>query len=146
MKDKQQEAEQCFGSGYNCSQSVLSVFSKEFGIDKNTALKLAAGFGGGMKKGEVCGAVTGALMVIGLKYGTSENTNEEAKQNASEKLLTFQKKFVNRNGSLLCKTLLGYNLSVEEELKIIEEKGLFKSICPNLVKHSVAVIEELNGK
>ena len=146
MKDKQKEAEKYFSSGYNCSQSVLSVFSKELGIDKNMATKLATGFGGGMKKGEVCGAVTGALMVIGLKYGTSENANEEAKQNASVKVLAFQEEFVKQNGSLLCKTLLGYNLSVEDELKIIEEKGLFRSICPDLVKCSVAIVEELDGE
>ena len=72
------EAVKLFNSGYVCSQAVFAAFSPKLGLEKNQALKIGACFGSGMRKGEVCGACTGALMVLGLKYGESKAMSNEA--------------------------------------------------------------------
>jgi len=65
-----EEAVSCFADGFSCSQSIVSTYGTEFGVDREKALKISTGFGGGMGRlGGTCGAVTGAIMVIGLKYG-----------------------------------------------------------------------------
>jgi C_GCAxxG_C_C family probable redox protein len=70
MKSKVNEAEACFSNGFNCCQSVLSTYGKGLGLGEREALKIASGFGAGIAyMGDICGAVTGAFMVIGLKYG-----------------------------------------------------------------------------
>jgi len=83
MSDKSILATQTFSNGYNCSQSVLSVFAEDFGMKKDCCLRLASPFGSGIaRRQETCGAVTGALMVIGLKYGKGEHGLEADKANA----------------------------------------------------------------
>jgi C_GCAxxG_C_C family probable redox protein len=68
--DKVDSAVSSFKEGFNCSQSVFSTYSRLFGLNHEVALKIAQGFGGGFARmGQTCGAVTGAFMVIGLKYG-----------------------------------------------------------------------------
>ena len=69
MTGKEQKALELFSNAYNCAQSVLGVFCEDGELDRDIALKLANGFGGGLRCGEVCGAVTGAVMAIGLKCG-----------------------------------------------------------------------------
>ena len=59
-----------FSNGYACSQAILSEYCERFNLDVETALKLAAGFAGGMRYGGTCGVVTGAYMVLGLHFGT----------------------------------------------------------------------------
>ena len=78
--EKSIKAKSRFENGYACSQAVLSTLSPELGLDENTAFKVASAFGGGMvRHGEVCGAVTGALMALGLKYGSNNEDEEDAK-------------------------------------------------------------------
>ena len=70
-----------FRGDFNCSQSILSTYCTQYGLDRDIALKLATGFGGGMGRlGRTCGAVSGAFMVIGLKYGMGLNNDTEAKE------------------------------------------------------------------
>ncbi|MDD2550794.1 MAG: C-GCAxxG-C-C family protein, partial [Bacteroidales bacterium] len=79
INDPVSEALELFKSGFNCSQAVLAAFSEECGISRETALKIACPFGGGIGGyGRTCGALTGGLMVIGLKYGATKATNLEA--------------------------------------------------------------------
>ena len=92
-----------FAEGYNCSQAVLSAYAPDLGLADETALKIAAGFGGGMgRMAETCGAVTGALMVLGLKYGAT-SPEREAKERVYERVREFAKRFKARNGSLVCR-------------------------------------------
>ena len=71
-----------FKNGFNCSQALLATFAADFGLSEEVALKVATQFGGGARKGEMCGAVSGALMVLGLKYGHYHYDAPEEKANA----------------------------------------------------------------
>ena len=88
------ESIELFENGYMCSQAVFAAFSPQLGVDKDKALKIGACFGSGMRKGEVCGACTGALMVLGLKYG-------ESKDKSNEVCKTFLDEFKNENGDYI---------------------------------------------
>ena len=126
----------------NCCQSVFSAFANDFGMDESMAIKVASGFGGGMSRGETCGAVTGAYMTIGLKYGNSV-TPSEAKVITKQKVQTFNDLFIKKHGSLLCKELLGVNISVPEGLEKAEERNLFELICPRFVATACKIIEKI---
>lgn len=136
-----EEGLKCFNSNFNCCQAVLKVFSKEYGMDEEMALKVATGFGGGMRRGEVCGAVTGGIMVIGLRDGHSTEDDLETKKRAYALTADFEKEFEKLNGSIICKELLGFDLSKEEELKMIKEQGLFDKVCPKLIKDAILILE-----
>lgn len=130
--------------GFNCAQSVLSTYSKLFGLDRELALKIAQAFGGGMARmGHVCGAVTGAFMVIGLKHGKLRAEDDEAKEKTYEIVREFAKRFKSLHGSIMCKDLLGYDLNIPEELKEVEEKQIWDDRCPELVKSGVEILEKL---
>lgn len=119
-----------FKNGLNCSQSVLLAFSQELGLEKDLALKISSGFGGGICQGEVCGVVTGAVMVLNLKYGNSKQDDNESKEKVYEIIRLFNKEFTKINGSIICRDLLGYDLKQEGARKHAREKGLFEVICP----------------
>lgn len=139
--NKPQTARSRFENGYACSQSVLSTLSPELGLDEATAIKIASAFGGGMvRRGEVCGAVTGALMALGLKFGSATNDNEEAVRAASQELM---QRFEEEKGSLLCRELLGYRLIVPEELEGARESGVFQTRCPLFVQRATELAKEI---
>lgn len=141
---KPEQAVTYFNNGFNCAQAVLSVFSNQFNIDKETALKLASGFGGGMgRMAETCGAVTGAFMVLGLKYGNLKAEDKESKEKTYSLIKKFTDRFCAKNRSILCKEILGYDISSTQEHTIAREKGLFSQICPKCVKDSVEILEEM---
>ena len=141
--DRKEFALEKFGDGFNCAQSVLSAFSSNFGLDENNALKIAAGFGGGCRCGEVCGAVTGAIMVLGLKYGHCRKGDVEAKNNANAKTVNLIGKFKDINRTIVCRELLGYDLTKEEDYKIMLEKNLFKTECVRFIGDAVGILEEI---
>jgi C_GCAxxG_C_C family probable redox protein len=123
---------------------VLSSFGEEFGLDRELALKVAGAFGGGMARmGETCGAVTGALMVIGLKYGKTKAGDEGVREKTYEVVREFVKRFKSRHGSLLCRELLGYDLSSPGERTAASEKGLFTTLCPQFVRNAAEILEEM---
>jgi C_GCAxxG_C_C family probable redox protein len=133
-----------FQEGFSCSQAVFSVFAEKHGLDRETALRISGAFGGGMARmGLVCGAVTGAFMVIGLKYGKTEAKDEDAKEKTYQQVKKFLERFRAANGSMICKELLGFDLSVPAEAAQAKEKGLFKNLCPRLVKDAVEILEEM---
>ena len=134
--DKQNEAVQLFENGYVCSQAVFAVFATDFGVSKDDALKIAACFGSGMRKGEVCGACTGALMALGLKYG-----NDKVKSNeACEKFLD---EFEDENGSYICRDLLECDISTEDGVKYALDNNLFKEFCPKMVESATRITEKI---
>lgn len=108
------KALELFMQKYHCSQAVLSAFAEELGLSEKQALKLGACFGGGMCKGEVCGACIGALMALGLKYGQSELDDLESRSKTNDITAAFLERFSSENGSYLCKELLGCNISTED--------------------------------
>lgn len=141
---KVENALQCFSSGFNCSQAVFSTYSDQFGLDQETALKVSCPFGGGMgRMGETCGAVTGAFMLIGLKYGKYLQEDNLGKEKTYALVKEFTDKFTALHGSIKCKELLKYDMSNPDELKLIKEKGLWDSLCPLYVGSASKIIEEI---
>jgi C_GCAxxG_C_C family probable redox protein len=122
---------------------LLSVYADEFGLDKESALKVAAPFVGGMgMRGKTCGAVTGAFMVLGLKYGGIKDRGTLVME-MRRILDEFVKKFEARHGSIDCKKLLGVNIYTPEGFKAAADKGLLATLCPNLVRDAAKITEEL---
>ena len=135
-----------FSQRFHCSQAVLAAFAEELGLTEEQALRLGGSFGGGMCKGEVCGACTGALMVIGLKYGQSVPGDEAAKQICSQKTVQFLNAFEAKHGSYLCRKLIGYNLASDMEREAARAAGVFVRICPQMIRTAVELTETLLGK
>jgi C_GCAxxG_C_C family probable redox protein len=132
-----------FGQGLNCAQSIASSYGPGFGLSRELALRLASGLGGGIGHlGETCGAVTGAIVVIGLKHGGTVG-DELASEKTYGLVGQFLEKFKNRHGTIRCRELLGSDISTPEGLQAAEDKGLFEQRCPNYVRTSAEILEEL---
>jgi C_GCAxxG_C_C family probable redox protein len=130
--------------GFSCSQSVLLTYADSFGLERELALRVSSAFGGGISRmGNICGAVTGAFMVTGLKYGSVRPDDIAAKDKNYEMGREFAHRFQSRHGSILCRELLGIDISNPEGHLLAKKKGLFTSLCPLFVKGSVEILEEL---
>ncbi|MHB8061469.1 MAG: C-GCAxxG-C-C family protein [Ruminiclostridium sp.] len=144
MCNKLDSAVQCFNNGFNCSQAVFTTYCEELGLDTETALKISGAFGGGMGHiGETCGAVTGAFMLIGLKYGKFKAEDNSAKEKTYSLVQEFTKNFKADFGSVKCKELVKYDISISGEMQKAREAGVFGSICPMLVKRAIEIIEDI---
>ncbi len=143
--NKAEQAVEDFNRGFNCAQAVFSVFAPELGMDREKALKVAAAFGGGMaRQGLTCGAVTGALMVLGLRHGMEMEGKSEAKEATYSRSRHFMQLFRERRGSVSCSEMLGCDLSTPEGMKEAVEKGLFTTVCPRAVRDAVEILETLD--
>jgi len=139
-----EKAVSCFVNGFSCSQAILSTYGIECGLDINLALKMATGFGGGMGRlGLTCGAVTGAITVIGLKYGRIKIEDMESKEKTYELVRDYVDSFIEINGSTTCNKLLDCDINSPEGLKHAYDKNLFKTMCPNFVRSSAEILEKL---
>lgn len=108
-------AKQNFMNGYNCSQAVLLAFCEDFGLEKETALKISEPFGGGMgRMREVCGTVTGMFMVIGLAMGNDNSKDNTTKKNVYKSVQELAAKFKEDNGSIICRELLGFQKTIRK--------------------------------
>ncbi|SEK24807.1 C-GCAxxG-C-C family protein [Ruminococcus albus] len=132
-----------FSQGFHCSQAVLGAFAEELGMSDELALSVSGSFGGGMRNGEVCGACTGALMAIGLKYKFFKADDIGSKEKNNAVTSEFLKRFKEKNGSCLCRELLGYDLSDPKQQAEAREKGMFSEFCPKMVASAVETAEEL---
>lgn len=143
--NKQQKATSYFQSGFNCSQSVFTVFGTDHGLSENDCLKVACAFGGGMgRQQEVCGAVTGALMALGLKYGKALHDDESKKAETYKKVVEFFEKFKEINGTVSCKALLqGLDMRNPNDYARIKELGLFDTLCKKYVEDAVGIVEQI---
>ena len=140
---RQDKAVDYFSKGFHCSQAVLAAYADQCGISEEKALKLGACFGSGMRKGEVCGACTGALMVLGILYGYADPKNQKSKQTADEVNDRMMDRFAHVCGSCLCKGILGYDVSTPEGKQHAREENLFREVCPQMVKNAVNVLEDI---
>lgn len=128
----------------NCAQSVLAAFCEELGFKKDDALRIAMGFGGGMgHTGGMCGAVTGAYMVIGLKTNLINNDLPACKEKAYALVHEFDDRFKQRHPSALCGDLLGYDLRNPELMEAAKEAGVFATKCPAFLREAVEILESL---
>ena len=126
-----------------CSQAVLAAFSEECGLTEEQALKVSACFGTGMRQGEVCGACTGALMVLGCLYGEHGTGDLEKCVRANEVNDEMMRRFAEKSGSYICNELLGCDVRTEEGIKYALEQKLFTDFCPKMVANAVDIIEEM---
>ena len=133
-------AVETFSRNFNCSQSVFSALSERYGIDEKLALKMASPFGGGVaRRGELCGAVTGALMVLGLARGAETPAGKAEIYGLSQE---FMRRFEEKHASILCRHLLGCDIATPEGARAAVERGDPSSICPGLVRDAVEIVEE----
>ena len=140
---KSEKALKSFNEAFNCSQAVLSSFSEDFNMDEKTSIKIASAFGGGIaRNGETCGAVTGALMAIGLKHFNTDLLPDEAKMHVYSLSNRFMQEFKTRNGSVKCKELLGVDLSTDDGRKKMREENLSQKVCEKLVCDSAEILEK----
>ncbi len=142
--NKSEKAVNIFNEGFNCSQAVLSAYSEQYSLDEMTAKKLAGAFGGGIaRNSQICGAVSGALMVIGLRDWNNDLTPGEAKTNVYNKSNKFIQEFKALHKSINCTELLGCDLGTEEGRKKANDKNTSKNICEKLVRDSAEILEKL---
>ena len=146
MNRRINKAVNTFEKGYNCSQSVLSTYAKDFNIDTEAALRLAAPFGGGIARlGNTCGAVSGALMVLGLSVKIDQDNIKVSKDEAYLLALEFITKFEDHFGSTFCKELLKCDIGTPEGYKLALETGIFSAQCAEFVRVSAEIVWELIG-
>ena len=139
-----ERAVSCFKEGFNCAQAIFSTYGTKFGIDIDSALKIATGFGSGMGSiGLTCGAVTGAAMVLGLKHGRIKLDDKESKEKTYNLVNKFIEEFKSRNKSTVCKDLIDCDLSTVEGRKYAKEHALAKTICPKFVKDAAEILEKI---
>jgi len=133
-----------FKEGFNCAQSVLYSYADELDLSKDLATKIATGFGGGMgRKQEVCGAVTGALMVLGLMYGRGDEEGKERQEITYSKVQFFIDSFINEFGTVNCRGLLdGCCLLDPEGQKAFKEKKLVLR-CHEYVRASCRILDKI---
>ncbi len=133
-----------FHPNFNCAQAVFSTFATQMGLDLETALKIAGAFGGGMARaGATCGAVTGALMSIGLKYGPARPGDLQSKEDTYALAQEFMRRFKGLHGSLACRDLLGCDIGIPENRQAAQQQGLYESICEGLVGDAAELVEEI---
>jgi C_GCAxxG_C_C family probable redox protein len=133
----------CFRDGLNCTQAVLTAYGPALGLDRDNALKVAGAFGSGMGMGETCGAVTGAIMVIGLKHTKVKGLDYFSKEETYDIAAEFITRFRERNGSIVCRDLLGCDVTTTEGLRVARKEKKFKKQCPEYVRDAAEILEEM---
>jgi C_GCAxxG_C_C family probable redox protein len=142
--DRVELAVSLFKQGFSCSQAVVAAYSESLGLDRELALRVAAGFGGGMgRMAQTCGAVTGAYMLIGMKYGGVDAKARQAKEKTYKLVREFACRFTGRHGSLVCRELLGCDLSTPEGFQLAKERKLSDTVCANLVRDAATMVAEI---
>ncbi len=130
--------------GYTCSQSILATFAQPFGLKQDLAFKLGEPFGAGTScTGDMCGAVTGAIMVLGLRYGSNLFNDDTARLTTYQNVQRYIQRFKSTHGSIQCANLLGYDLSDPQQLQAVREKKLFDRLCPELVSDAAQILLEM---
>lgn len=139
-----EEALSSFREDFNCAQSIFGTYAPYYGLDRNIALKIATGFGGGMGRSQrTCGAVTGSYMVIGLKNGLGITMDTEAKDKTYQLVNTFSNQFQEKNGSMICKEIIGCDLNTEEGMEYFDQNELLEKKCFLCVQSAAEILEEI---
>lgn len=139
LSGRTEMALEIFRRGGSCSQAVLASFSQTYGLAQQQAFSVAAALGGGVKSGEICGAVSAGAIVIGLKYGSETEFDPEAKRLCTEKTKEFVTRFKEKHTDLVCRVLI----EKEPQEPVTEKTGPHKPVCFSLVKDAVLLLEEL---
>lgn len=132
-----------FKEKFHCSQSVLAAYADDLGLSEEQALKIAYCFNAGMRKGEVCGACSGALMVLGMIYGQSDKNDLDSRNRANQMTDRFLNRFKELNGSYICNDILGCDITTQEGIAYAKKHELFSTTCSDMVALAVKVLEEI---
>ena len=135
---QEEKAVRYYENGYLCSQAVLAAYAEKYGLTEKQALRMGTCLGMGMRKGEVCGACTGALMVLGLAH--NDPKNRQSAYDCSER---FMNTFQEANGSWLCNELLGCDVRTPEGVLYARDHHLFTEFCPKMVASAVRILEDM---
>ncbi len=145
--ERKEKAALLFEGNYNCAQSVLVSFAEDHGLDQDHAVSLATGFGAGIgRSGQICGAVSGACMVIGLRYGSKpseESSFQEQKEKTYLLVSDFIETFTDRNRFINCRELIGYDLNDPLQHAEAKRLGVFSTQCTKYVRDAVEITEDL---
>ena len=139
-------AAQLFRDGCACSQAILAVYGQPLGLSRTTAMQLAAGFAGGMRLGGTCGAVTGAFMVLGLRNASENCDTAAGRADVYSRVVEFAKRFQGRNGSVVCRELLGCDISTPDGMRQAQERNLFKTTYVKMVEDAAMILEEMEAE
>jgi C_GCAxxG_C_C family probable redox protein len=138
---------QLHAKGCNCAQAVLCAFAEEQGISQESALRLATGFGGGMgRTSGACGALTGAVMVLGLARGMRRPEDAAAKEPTYALVAEFIRRFRQEQGGVDCTELLGLDLGTPDGLAAARKGNLFATKCNDFIRAAVLLVEEMLGE
>lgn len=142
MSERSEKAVALFKSGYTCSQAVVLAYCDLFGLDETTAAKISCGLGGGMGRlREVCGAVSGAAMLAGLRHGDA-STDPEAKKKTYEAVQAIAAAFRERNGSIVCRQLLGLEKPENDPTPSERNAAYYrKRPCAEYVSDAAALVD-----
>ena len=132
-----------FNGCVHCSQTVVEQWADKLGIDKATFMRIAGPLGGGCFDGNICGCVTGALLVIGAACGHYEVGDVEGNARMIEKVSEFKEAFKERTGSLVCRELTGYDFSQEGQLEAAMASGVLFEKCPDYVNIALDILEDI---
>jgi len=134
-----------FSDNYNCAQTVLLTMAKHWKLENELLTQVSFAFGGGMGCGSVCGDVTGSIMAIGLKWGKSEASGKSMETGMLNFRLAkeFCKQFKKQNKSIICRDLIGLDLSDPMQFKKAYDENAFER-CPNFVKNAVEILAKLS--
>jgi len=136
MSEKIRQASEYFDTGMNCAQSVLGTFCEDYGLDRDIAFRISCGLGSGARCAEICGAVSGPVLVIGLKYGTErEKCNLETEE--------FIKRFKAENVDVTCKNLLGCDVTTPDGREKAVTEMLFDTKCVELVENATQILVDM---
>ena len=143
MQSRANQVVDNFLDGYNCCQSFFSTYSTLYGVNREMALKLTAGLGGGVgNSGEICGFINAACLLLGLKHGTD---SPESQANVSPLCLAFCEDFAAKCGSVLCKDLIKRDIRTAEEMLKAKEEGVFTDICEGCGRFAAELLEKKYG-
>ncbi|HDQ72013.1 MAG TPA: C_GCAxxG_C_C family protein [Chloroflexi bacterium] len=133
-----------FDEGFSCAQAVLATFAPQFGLTTEQAMRVAGSFGSGMAgRGQTCGAVTGAMMVIGLQEGKTRGDDDAARDQCYAVVDAFVTRFEGRHGSIVCRELLGCDISTPEGMAHARENNLFDERCTTFVRDAADILTTL---
>lgn len=137
------EVVRIFDQAYNCSQAMLMAHGPEFGLDPDLGMRLGTAMGIGCSRGEQCGAVTGALLVLGLKNGGGGADGAEDKAFTYHLSREFVRRFLARRGTVTCRDMLGVDPSTAEGLRQARSEDRFRSICHGVLTDAAEILQEV---
>lgn len=133
-----------FSEGCRCSEAILAEYGAGFGLAPDLAMKIGCVFGGGLgSTGDVCGAVTASIMVLGLKHGRTDKDDAASRIAADVKVKEFLERFKKKHKHHRCNDLVGYDRSTPEGHDKAAAAGVFKKLCPGYVEDAARILEEL---